>query len=240
MIDCLLAAWSYLRNEKGIRPFIYTHEWLISDLGENGEKKRKNEKNLSTRLRDYWVYDDMTVHFVFEDEMKTEIIMRSYYIALLQMGFTCIFALAHGRVSAQTRETSTKNPSMVPTNELDTFSHTFSENERYSTGAEDFFSPFESGQPSIRQGFENRPVWVAANTSYRPLTAATPKRFLWQSSVTPFNQILASQRPLQMQLLWGNQKHLKNLKLCSHMVPALEAFLGKTQVKPESLLRVFY
>lgn len=45
--------------------------------------------------------------------------------------------------------------------------------------------------------------------------------------------------PLQMQLLWGSQKHLKNLKLYSHMVPALEAFLKEHQSSQSLFLKSF-
>ncbi len=45
--------------------------------------------------------------------------------------------------------------------------------------------------------------------------------------------------PWQLQLLWGSQKHLKNLKLYSHMVPALEAFLKKRQSSQSLFLKSF-
>lgn len=45
--------------------------------------------------------------------------------------------------------------------------------------------------------------------------------------------------PLQMQLLWDTQKHLKNLKLYSHMVPALEVFMKEHKSSQSLFLKSF-
>lgn len=45
--------------------------------------------------------------------------------------------------------------------------------------------------------------------------------------------------PAQLQLLWGRQKNLRNLKLYSHIVPSLEEFFNKSELNQRALLKSF-
>lgn len=45
--------------------------------------------------------------------------------------------------------------------------------------------------------------------------------------------------PSQLQLLWGRQKNLQNLKIYSHIVPSLEEFFNKSERNQKALLKSF-
>lgn len=45
--------------------------------------------------------------------------------------------------------------------------------------------------------------------------------------------------PSQLQLLWGRQKNLRNLKIYSHIVPSLEEFFNKSELNQKALLKSF-
>lgn len=105
MIKCQFVAWS-IKELRGIRPFIYTNEWLDFDLFGHG-KMCENVGNWEIS-QENCVIKSMTVRLLHLClKMKWKKCYNTLTLSLFCNRVKCIFALAHTAWKCENMKTST-------------------------------------------------------------------------------------------------------------------------------------